>query len=438
MGGGSREHRWMLSAVAVPLEQPKMSPLAALDLHTGEYRSVDPLLDLRIQRRISVIWALLFFNGLPWMGIGTVVPIPQRMGQLLTMGALGAAGVLALSLNNHLLIRPNVVLGLFTLLAAVALLTSVRGTAGLGAVFRCFRLTAFLAVLWLLTPWWGRRDLLLARCHLRALLAVSATVIAGLLVAPSTALAINGRLAGVIWPIWPTAVAHFAAVAAGMGILLWLSGSMAGSRALVLGLGGIALVLLSQTRTALLGFVLGTACAAASLFPARQRVRRAMTLVLIVAPVAIVALTPALSAWFTRGQSAEELRGLTGRRQVWDMLLEAPRSEFNQWFGFGFSNRSFAGLAIDNSWLAIYQDQGLIGVAIVAAIVLYLLITPAFRPTGRARALAIFLVVFSAVDSYTEVGLGDASAYLLELTVAASLLVPRAQVGEPVPDDALP
>ncbi len=411
-----------------------MSASAALGLRAEELRPDDPLLNLWIQRRITVIWALLFFNGLPWMAIGTVVPIPQRVGQLLTMGALGAAGVLALSLNSRLLIRPNVVLILFTLLAAISLFTSVRGTAGLGAVLRCFRFTAFLAVLWLLTPWWGRRDLLLARCHLRVLVAASTTVVIGLLIAPSTALAINGRLAGVIWPIWPTAVAHFAAVAAGIGIVLWLSGSMAGSRALVLGLGGIALVLLSQTRIALLGFVLALACAAASLFPARQRVRRAVSLVLVVGPVAIVALTPALTAWFTRGQSAEELRGLTGRRQVWDMLLSAPRSEFNQWFGFGFSDRSFAGLSIDNSWLALYQDQGLIGAGIVAVVVAYLLVTPAFRPAGRARALAIFLVVFCTVDSYTEVGLGDASAYLLELTVAASLLVPYAHVGEAVPD----
>jgi antitoxin component of MazEF toxin-antitoxin module len=386
-------------------------------------------MDSWIQRRIGVIWGLLFFNGLAWIGVATVVPIPQRVAQALTMGALGVALMLAVSLNRRLLIRPNLVFTLFTLLALVALVSSVRGTAGLGAVLRCFRFGAFLAVLWLLTPWWGRRDLLLLRCHLRALVAVCLTVVIGLLIAPATALGGDGRLAGALWPMWPTAVGHFAAAAAGIGIVLWLSGSMAGRQAAVLGVGGVTLALLSQTRVAMLALAAGLACAAASLFVARRRVRRAINVALIVAPAAAVALTPAISAWITRGQSAEQIRGLTGRRRVWEMLLDAPRSEFNQWFGFGFSDRSFAGLPIDNSWLAIYQDQGLLGVAIVVAIVAFLIAAAAFRPASPARALAIFLVVFAAVNSYTEVGLGDASSYLLELTVAASLLFPPVSAG---------
>ena len=38
-------------------------------------------------------------------------------------------------------------------------------------------------------------------------------------------------------------------------------------------------------------------------------------------------------------------------------------------------------------------------------------------------ALALFLVVYCLVASFTEVGFTDASMYLLELTLAASLLV---------------
>ena len=40
------------------------------------------------------------------------------------------------------------------------------------------------------------------------------------------------------------------------------------------------------------------------------------------------------------------------------------------------------------------------------------------------RALALFLVTYCLVASFTETGLSDASAYLLELALAASLLVP--------------
>ena len=72
----------------------------------------------------------------------------------------------------------------------------------LGTIYRTFRLAGFVATLWLLTPWWGRRDLLLVRCHLMAMSVVLGSVLLGLLVAPGTALA-QGRLAGVLWPIPP-------------------------------------------------------------------------------------------------------------------------------------------------------------------------------------------------------------------------------------------
>lgn len=372
-------------------------------------------------RRLTVIWTLLLFNGLPWIGIA-VIPIPEPLGKLLSMGALAVAGLLALNLNNRLLIRPNVVLALFTLFVAVAFVSSVRGSAGAGAIVRSLRLLGFLGVLWLLTPWWGRRDLVLARCHLRALLVVSATVVVGALIAPSAAFGIGGRLAGVVWPLWPTAVGHLAAVTAGMSFVLWLSRSTRGIAVLPLGLVGVGLMLLSQTRTALLAFLGGLLCAALSLFVSRRRVRRAAAVLFILAPMATIALAPAFVTWFSRGQTTEELRGLTGRVQVWDMLLNAPRSEFVQWFGFGFSDRGFAGLPIDNSWLSIYNDQGIVGVAIIGLAVLYLLVAPAFHRPTTGRALAIFLVVYCVIESYTEVGLGDASPYLLELTVAASLL----------------
>lgn len=398
--------------------------MTTVALSSDRRRRRSTALQQGLERRITAIWVLLLLNGLPWIGL-TILPLPQALGQVMAMGALVGAGLLALSLNRRLLLRPNLVLALLLLFAATALISSVRGTAGLGAVVRSFRLIGFLTVLWLLTPWWGRRDLLLARCHLRALLGVSATVVAGLLIAPSAALALDGRLSGIIWPVWPTAVAHISAVVAGMGTVLWLSRTMATRRALLLVAGGVSLLLLTQTRTALLALVAGVLCAAATLFVARRRVRNAVSVVLVLAPIAAVALAPALSTWFVRGQSTEELTGLTGRRHVWEMLLNAPRSEFEQWFGSGFSDRGFAGLPIDNAWLSIYNDQGILGVSIIAAVVLYLLVAPTFRPPSTERALATFLVVYCVTESVTEVGLGDASPYLLSLTVAASLLAPR-------------
>ncbi len=381
----------------------------------------DRISDRSVTRRIMVIWALLFFNGLPFLGGGSLLPIPARVAQMITAAALGLALVLALALNPRMFFRPNIVLFLTSLLAIVALMTSIRGTAGSGAMFRCVRLFAFLLTLWLLTPWWRRSDLLLARCHLRALVGVSASVIVGALIAPSVAL--HGRLNGVIWPVPATQVAEFAALAAGMAVLLWLSGHMRGVHAMVLGGGGVILILLTQTRTALVGLVAGLCIAALSMFLSLRRVRRAFAVLVVAAPVATVLLAPILLPFLTRDQSPEHLRGLTGRKEVWESLLSSSRPEFNEWFGFGLSDKSFRGRPIDSTWLAVYQDQGLVGVGLVVALFLFLLIALAFLPPSPNRSLAYFLVIYCLCASYTEVGIGDASPYVLHIVVAASLLV---------------
>lgn len=390
---------------------------------TDATEAIPPSDERAIQRRIGLIWILLFFNGLPWVS-ATVIPVPPAVARPILLGVLVTAFFLAVSINPRLHFRPNVVLTLFTLLAILALITGVRGTAGPGAVFRSVRFLGFLAVLWLLTPWWGRRDMLLARCHLRALLVVLGTVLLGLMISPSAALETEGRLIGALWPIPATQVAEFAAVVAGMGIALWLSGSIGRNRALLLAGGGIVLIYLTHTRTALVALVIGVISAGLTLLLSHRRVRRVLVVMVILAPIGLITLTPAISNWFAREQSDEQIRALTGRKEVWKSLMNTPRAEFNRWFGYGLSDKSFRGRPIDSTWYSVYQEVGLVGAAIVATILLFLLVTQAFCPSGAARAVAMFLVAYCCVASYTEVGLGDASPYILHIVVAASLIAP--------------
>lgn len=388
-----------------------------------------------IRRRVGVIWFLLLFNTLAW-NTASILPMTQSMGQVLTMGALALALLLTLDLNPGLRFRPSVVLSLYTVLALVALVTSARGMAGLGAVVRCVRFLGFVSVLWLLTPYWGRRDLLLARCHLRALVIVTASVVAGVVVAPQYALAggTTGRLTGVLWPIPPPQAGEYAAVAAGIALLLWLSHSTPKSkRALAMTGAGMMIVLLTQTRTALLAFAGGLVCAVATLYLARRRVRRVVAVGLILAPVLVVSLAPVFLDWFKRDQTSEQLTGLTGRKKVWDRVMDQDRAEINYWLGYGLSNKRFEGLPIDSSWLVAYVDAGIVGVALIAGALAFLLILPAFRPVGPARALAVFLVVYCSIASYTEVGLADSSPYVLHLVVAASLLARPTDDGITIP-----
>ena len=60
---------------------------------------------------------------------------------------------------------------------------------------------------------------------------------------------------------------------------------------------------------------------------------------------------------------------------------------------------------------------------VCATILLFLFVTAFFQPRGVQRALALFLVTYCALASFTEIGFTDVSTYLLHLTVAASLLV---------------
>ncbi|MEA2716217.1 MAG: hypothetical protein QOI99_534 [Actinomycetota bacterium] len=384
--------------------------------------------DGEIRRRITAIWLLLFINVLtPRPDAPSLFPISKPLGQLLTGCCLAVALILALGLNRRLVVRPNLVLGLATILAATAFITSIRGLAGMGSLLRCARLFGFLGVLWLLTPWWGRRDLLIARAHLKALLVVCGTVLVGLVVAPGKALSGAGahRLIGVVWSIPAPQVAEYAALVAGMAVALWAAGGLRFRTAAAAAGLGLAMIAATQTRTALVAVAVATTAAVLVMFRARRRVRRAVTIVVVAVPLLFLAMAPVVMDWFDRDQSSTEIAGLTGRRQVWDALLAAPHAEFNHWFGFGLSDKSFGGLAIDSTWLAVYHDEGLFGVGVIGVTLAYLLVAAVRHPTGPERSLAVFLVVYVAVASYTEVGLGDASPYLLSVVAAASLVTPR-------------
>ncbi|MEX1007271.1 MAG: O-antigen ligase domain-containing protein [Acidimicrobiia bacterium] len=399
----------------------------------------DVATDRRHDRTVGVIWGLLLFNGLAFTTLHPVfVSIPPPVGKGLTQGALALAFVLALLVNRGHVVKLNVFLALTTLLVGFSLISSIRLGNGPGTMVREVRFAVFVAVLWLLTPWWGRRDLLLARWHLCCLLAVEATVALGFLISPGGAYS-DQRLHGYLYPIPPPQVAHYAAIAAGMAIVLWLAHQIRGSLAAVVAGGSVFLIVLSHTRTATLGLVVGVAVATVSLFLVLRRARRTFVIALVVIGLAAIPFAPAIESWFTRGQTSEEIAQLTGRTKVWNRVIEAPRSELDRWFGAGLSNKAFDGLPIDNSWLAVYMDQGLIGDALVAGPLLFLLLLAAFRPRGGATALALFIIVYCMIASYTESGLGDVSPYLLDLTVAASLLtLEKAPAPAQAPANLLP
>jgi O-Antigen ligase len=264
---------------------------------------------------------------------------------------------------------------------------------------------------------------LLLRCHLTTLGVLLGSVLLGLFVAPGTARA-GGRLGGAIWPMPPTQVAHYAAVTTGLLVVLWFCGHMRGRTTLIGSVVSLAVLLLSHTRTALAALIAGILVAGLSLIAAKARVRKLFAAVGVVAAVAVMSSSAVIATWLARGQDSQGLSNLTGRTEVWGTLLAAPRDKFQEIFGFGLSNASLHGLAIDSNWFASYQQQGLFGMIVCAITLLFMLVAAYFQPRGARRALALFLVTYCLIASFTEVGFTDASPYLLDLVVAASLLMP--------------
>ncbi|MFD8778221.1 O-antigen ligase domain-containing protein [Streptomyces sp. NPDC056721] len=384
---------------------------------------------------VGTIWGLLVLNTLGSAGAETIVPLPRSLIQMVTMGALVAAFALALALNLRLRIRGSAFVFLLTLLLVPSVISSVDLESGFGALFRCARLALFIGTLWLLSRWWDG-GLAFVRHHIRMYFAVLGSVAAGLVVSPGAALPdlYGGRLVGALWPLTPPQIGQYAAVIIGLTVLLVLGRRTDRVSAAVVIVPSLVLLALTHTRTATLGLVIGLVLAIGSLLLTSAAARRFFTWAVLCAVVAAVGFASALQTWFLRGQSQENFSNLTGRAKVWDALLAAPRTTMEQLFGVGLGDKSFGGLPIDNSWLAVYQEQGLTGVALVAAIIIVLGGVALLRPPSLQRACAIFLISYCAIASYTEAGLGDASPYLLHLAVAASLLAaPAAATALPTP-----
>jgi hypothetical protein len=383
-----------------------------------------------VQRRVVLVWVLLFLNVLTfykstWSGEPLLLPIPYRIGQLVTQGALPAALAVALTVNRRLFIRPNVFMCLLTLLVVEAFVAALGHTSGhiTGTLYRTARLAGFVCTLWLLTPWWGRRNMLLLKALIVPLAIVLGSVALGLIVAPGRALAGN-RLSGLLWPMPPTQVADFAATTIGLVVVLWFCGLTSKRLTLiVVSVAGVILIL-THARTELFGMILGIVVASLSLFAVNARVRKFYAGAGLVLLIVITTLSGFLTTWLARGQEEDQLSSFTGRTEVWGPLLAFPRDRFHEVVGFGLSNKSFNGLPIDSNWLAAYWDLGLIGVGLCAALLLFVLVDAYFQPSGPQRALALFIVIYLLVRSFIETGLTDASSNLLALTLAASLLAP--------------
>jgi len=397
----------------------------ALRLRAGVEPTAARTTATRVPVAVLVAWAALFVNVLAFNATTTVFPIPGTVAKLVTQGALVVGAMAALLANPKGVLRLNAALVLMALLVVQALMVSIHSEFLLGSTFRATRFLGFVATLWLLSPWFGRRDMTLLRCHLWCLVPVLASVVLGVLVAPGVAFSFDGRLSGVIWPVPPTQVAHYAAVLLGTTALLWMCQVISGRVALICIVGCGLILVGTHTRTALVALLAGVVVGAASLFLGNSRVRRTSAWGLVLAFGVAALFANEIKAWALRGQSGQDVGKLTGRTDVWNAVIHTPRTHLADLFGSGMSNLSFNGLPIDSNWVGTYLDLGLAGALIDALLLVTLLVVALTSERSPQRALALFLVVYCLFASITETGMSNPSPYLLDMVVAASLILPR-------------
>jgi hypothetical protein len=257
---------------------------------------------------------------------------------------------------------------------------------------------------------------------------VLGSIVIGAVLSPGAALG-SGRLSGVLWPVPPPQAAHYAATMFGTTVLLWMCKVLSGRHAAMIVMLSGVLMVATHTRTALIGLFAGLLVGGASLFLGNARVRRTAVTSAGLGLLIVALFANELRTWAARGQDSSQLTELTGRTKVWSAVMAQQRPMLEHWFGAGMSNMSFNGLPIDSNWVATYQDQGWFGVALEAFLLLFLLVVAIGRPRGPHKAIALFLIVYCLFASITEAGLDGPSAYMLDLTVAASLLFRPEAVG---------
>jgi hypothetical protein len=376
---------------------------------------------------------LLFCSSLSW-GLRTpdyVVPIPTRVEQLGTALALAGAVYLAYRNNPRFRLEGSWPVAMYALVPLVALGAPLAGAGGLGTVFRAGRFGVALVALALVAPVWRRDPWLLANAHARVL-----RIMVGLALAWfAVGLGVNqeGRLIAQVPALPPPQIGQYAGVLVGLCVLQLVTRAPRLPRTGLWAACGMAALLLSKTRTPLIAGTIALALAVLLLGLSHVRARRVLAALVLAGPLLFLVLAPFVQSYLRRDQTDVLLSTLTGRTSAWAKVHAFPRTGFQELFGVGYGDKSIDGMPIDNGYLATYHEVGKVGLVVVVAILAVLAARALVETAPANRAVAVFLVTFVAIASYTETGIGDMSAYVMHLVLAGALVVVPITLARRVP-----
>ncbi|WP_406056987.1 O-antigen ligase family protein [Kribbella sp. NBC_00889] len=383
-----------------------------------------------------VLWCLFVLGVQPWSSRvaapqGTTGSTNSVMKGLL----LGAIFLIAMAATKPgFRTRVNPASSLYVLYVMFAVATAFLLAEPLGPLTRLARFLIGLILVFLLWRPLVQVPERLVRAHLWAHVLLAATVVASLAYAPSQAwrplssLGTGYRLQGVIIPMLPPRVGEVGAILFGLALLglLCRKLSMIPSVGLM-GL-GVVLVAASRTRTSAAAIAFGLVIALII-----TRKTWAGRIASLAAPglIGIAFLTiGSLHTWVLRGQGTQQISSLSGRTTSWQAVLDEKVSIQTAIIGHGLGNKrvllrrgegDIDVMAIDNSWLGLYWETGLLAVTIVAIALILAWVSVLRAPTPYIRACGALLLGYVTAASLNESGLSDLSSMTVHLLVAAAI-----------------
>jgi O-antigen ligase len=389
---------------------------------------------LPIERLLALgAWILIVVSVQPW-----VKPprIPQASveggtdtGKGLLIGAVFMVAV-ALAAPGFRTRVPMFYLFYFLYLF-IAAATAFHLTDPVPPLLRVTRLALGIAIPLLLWQWLGGRPEQFLRAHWAAHAVLALVILAGAAAAPGSAwqggsFGAGGRLRGILLPMLPPRVGEIGAIVVGLTVVALTFGKLRRVPGTILVGVGLLLIALSRTRTAAAALLFALVVAFLVTHASRQGRRALLVLTLLI--VAAAPFQASVQAWALRQQSAEQLSSFTGRTRAWTYVLEQRTSFRTDLLGHGLGNKRVLlrrgegdvdVMGIDNGWLSLFWETGLLGVAVVLLAVIAAAVSACRAPTPYVRAAAVFLIAYVAVASFTETGLSDLSSQTLHLLVAS-------------------
>ncbi|GAA1682275.1 membrane protein [Kribbella yunnanensis] len=382
------------------------------------------------------LWCLFVLGVQPWSSRvaapqGTTGSTNSVMKGLL----LGAIFLIALAATKPgFRTRVNPTGTLYVLYVMFATATAFLLAEPLGPLTRLARFLIGLVLVFLLWRPLVQVPERLVRAHFWAHILLAITVVLSLAYAPSQAwrplssFGTGYRLQGVIIPMLPPRVGEVGAILLGLALIGFICKklSLVPSGALI-GL-GVILIAASRTRTSAAAIAFGLVLAL--LLTRKTWFGRLATLGVPALLGLAFLMIGSLHTWLLRGQGTRQISSLSGRTTSWQAVLDEKVSIQTAIIGHGLGNKrvllrrgegDIDVMAIDNSWLGLYWETGLLAVIIVALAVILAWIAVLRAPTPYIRACGALLMGYVSAASLNESGLSDLSSMTVHLLVAAAI-----------------